>query len=320
MAASDFLGEMEAAGITPNRVTFQHLVGMYCLEGNIAGATTILEHMKAQDMAINESVFVSLLKGHCANNDADSVSATLDVMASSGLSLGAETFTAMATSYGRSGNWAKVEEIMERAAEEDVKLDDGDIFSIILACSHGGLIKESESLVPKLPRKRGFFQEMRNHIPQLAMSGNVKLAVEIYISLENKEGTDKEGHGMFVVGSVVRSGCSVEEVLEAVKIMENAGYHSSIQYLVQEAAYHWSKEKCDQMVEVFKQENSGVELELSRDLVFRFLRGTFNQNPDVEKMMACLNNLHHMKVEVPNAFISNDLMNQLINIDQFRKH
>merc|ERR1719369_72080 len=64
VSAPDFVAEMEAAGITPNRVTFQHLVGLYCMEGNIMGATTILEHMKAQDMPISEAVFISLLKGH----------------------------------------------------------------------------------------------------------------------------------------------------------------------------------------------------------------------------------------------------------------
>ena len=46
VAASDFLQEMEEAQIVPNRVTFQHLVGLYCQGGNITGATTVLEHMK----------------------------------------------------------------------------------------------------------------------------------------------------------------------------------------------------------------------------------------------------------------------------------
>ena len=168
METSDFLAEMEAAGISPNRVTFQHLVGMYCMKGNIAEANTILEHMKSQDMAINEAVFISLLKGHCTNNDSDSVSATQQVMSSSGLSLGVDTYTAMACSYGRAGNWAKVEEVLGKADEEGVRLDDGDIFSTMVACSQGGLYKEAESLVTKLPKKRGFFQGMRNHFPQLA--------------------------------------------------------------------------------------------------------------------------------------------------------
>ena len=52
---SDFLAMMELKGIEPNRVTFQHMLGHYCLDGNITGATTILEHMKTQDMAINEA-------------------------------------------------------------------------------------------------------------------------------------------------------------------------------------------------------------------------------------------------------------------------
>ena len=52
---------------------------MYCLEGNITGATTILEHMKEEEMAINENVFHSLLMGHCINRDKESVMETLQV-------------------------------------------------------------------------------------------------------------------------------------------------------------------------------------------------------------------------------------------------
>ncbi len=54
-------------------------LGMYCLEGNITGATTILEHMKEEEMAINENVFHSLLMGHCINRDKESVMETLQV-------------------------------------------------------------------------------------------------------------------------------------------------------------------------------------------------------------------------------------------------
>ena len=73
MSAPEFLAEIEAAGIAPNRVTFQHLLALYCMEGNTVGATTILEHIKAQNMTISEAVFISLLKCHCANNDTESV-------------------------------------------------------------------------------------------------------------------------------------------------------------------------------------------------------------------------------------------------------
>ena len=50
-------------GITPNRVTYQHLIARFCNMGDIAGATTILEFMKQKDMSINESVFNSLITG-----------------------------------------------------------------------------------------------------------------------------------------------------------------------------------------------------------------------------------------------------------------
>ena len=56
----------------------------------------------------------------------------------------------------------------------------------------------------KLPKKRGFFQEVRNCVPQLALNGNVDAAVDLYVGLKNRDGFEKEGQGMFVVSSITR--------------------------------------------------------------------------------------------------------------------
>jgi len=314
VSAPEFLAQMENAGITPNRVTFQHLVGLYCVEGNIMGATTILEHMKAQDMPISEAVFISLLKGHCANNDTELVSSTLELMSSSGLSLGVETYLAMACSYGKVGNWSKVEEVLSKADNESVKFDDGDILSIILACSKGGLHEEAHSLVSKLPKKRGYYQMLINHLPQLAMSGNVKTAVDLYLTLENK-GTESRGQmGKFMVAPLVKSGVSDVDILQAVNKMEEAGYTTSSQLLVQEAAYAWSQEKCLKLIENIKKEKDG-ELNFERDGILRFLRFRWNDEKDTEKMFDCLNNLHSMGLFVPFTFVENDLLPTMLNLD-----
>merc|ERR1719431_1604253 len=129
-------------------------------------------------MAINEAVFLSLLRGHCVNNDSESVDAILKVMVNSGLLMGAEILTVMAVGYGKAGNWAKVEEVLEKFKNEDVMLDDGDVFNIITACCQGGLADHASSLIPMLPKKAGYFQEMRNALPQIIRTGAVDLAME----------------------------------------------------------------------------------------------------------------------------------------------
>ena len=49
------------------------------MEGNISGATTVLEQMKEEDMAINESVFHALLMGHGINKDKEMVEEMMEV-------------------------------------------------------------------------------------------------------------------------------------------------------------------------------------------------------------------------------------------------
>lgn len=63
-APTDFLAEIEAKGIEPNRVTYQRLITRYCQQGDIEGATRILEFMRGKSLPVNENVFNSLILGH----------------------------------------------------------------------------------------------------------------------------------------------------------------------------------------------------------------------------------------------------------------
>lgn len=60
----DFLTELESKGIEPNRVTYQRLIARYCQEGDIDGATKILQYMREKQMSVNENVFNTLIMGH----------------------------------------------------------------------------------------------------------------------------------------------------------------------------------------------------------------------------------------------------------------
>lgn len=61
---TDFLAEIESKSIEPNRVTYQRLIARYCQQGDIDGATRILEYMRAKNLPVNEAVFNSLILGH----------------------------------------------------------------------------------------------------------------------------------------------------------------------------------------------------------------------------------------------------------------
>lgn len=61
---TEFLQELSNKGLEPNRVTYQRLIARYCLEGDIDGATTILQHMKEKQLPINEQIINALIEGH----------------------------------------------------------------------------------------------------------------------------------------------------------------------------------------------------------------------------------------------------------------
>jgi len=64
---TEFLENLEKKDISPNRVTFQHLITGYCQNGDIAGASRILEYMRDKQLPINKIVFNALVMGHSQN-------------------------------------------------------------------------------------------------------------------------------------------------------------------------------------------------------------------------------------------------------------
>ena len=297
-------------------------------QGDIAGATTILQHMKQQDLAINEAVFHSLLSAHAANRDPDSVTATLDVMAGSGLPIGAEgdfkllpikcwcsdrtvcsAYTVMISSYGLSGQWDMVSKTLEQAEVEGVKWNDADILAIILACTEGGLADQANTLLPLLPKHRGYFQEIRNFVPQLALNGNIRAAVELYTNLKNRDNFDKEGQARFLVNSVSKANVDVGQIFECVRRLEEDGFTSARQFLIQEAAYNWSEERCVQLAEFLDRENNNVQF--NKDVFYKFMRlGSSKENhkQDANIMLNFLKNLHILKVKIPEQIIASDVI------------
>ena len=325
VAASDFLQEMEEAQIVPNRVTFQHLIGLYCQGGNITGATTVLEHMKEEGMAINEAIFLSLLTGHCLKLDHDSVNSTLGVMAASGLILGPETYAVAAATYGQAGDWAKVEEMLKKAEEAEVVLDDGDYLHIMVGCAKGGLKQQAqEHLIPKLPKKTGFFQEMRNVLPQLIHSGAVEAALELYLGTPDtfaggRGNNDRSEQGAFLSAAIVRSSFAPEEAMKVVEQMKEHGYTRAMEHLIENAVKHGDKQYCESLGSFLKEKDLHPQKNMTPRETYMFLRRTVQtvqtSYSGMPRVIARLQNFQALGFSVPQGVLSNDIIPHMIDLE-----
>ena len=62
---------MRKHGAAPNKETYQCLISRHCQEGDIEGASKVLQLMKNQGIKINENMFNSLILGHREAGEAD---------------------------------------------------------------------------------------------------------------------------------------------------------------------------------------------------------------------------------------------------------
>ncbi|KAG4079721.1 hypothetical protein HA402_006754 [Bradysia odoriphaga] len=102
---TEFLADLEAKGIEPNRVTYQSLISRYCQEGDMDGATKTLEFM----LPINENVFSSMIMGHSEAGDIEAAIGILPVMREAGMKPSSDTYTNLLCAYAKHG---KMDEIL----------------------------------------------------------------------------------------------------------------------------------------------------------------------------------------------------------------
>ena len=60
---SDKIGRVSVKPVTPDKETFQRLISRHCQEGNIDGASKVLQMMKTQGIKVNENIFNALILG-----------------------------------------------------------------------------------------------------------------------------------------------------------------------------------------------------------------------------------------------------------------
>ena len=76
---------------------------------------------------------------------------------------------------------------MSKTESSDVVIDDHTYFRLILELVKAGHVDYAKEVVDKLPRKTGFFQEMRNVVPQLIFEGHPDFAFEIFSNAQKEQ-------------------------------------------------------------------------------------------------------------------------------------
>ncbi|KAK8774577.1 hypothetical protein V5799_010889 [Amblyomma americanum] len=192
---STFLATMEAANVQPNRVTYQRLIHRYCQQGDIAGASKILEHMKSQDLAINEKVFNSLVLGHCRAGDTESAWNVLEVMR----------------------NVGQEADRVEAFLPDDLLLD----VARVLACAgHQDML---DMMLERTRRLAGYTQDCINVCLELLAQGQDEVAYRLLLSIDPPR---NEIHGNFFVSQMVRRRLPLERILHYCKDLQSRGLNS----------------------------------------------------------------------------------------------
>ena len=220
---SEFLANMEKHGIEANRVTFQHMIAKFCSLGDIQGATTILEHMKEQRLPINENVFHSLIVGHARAGDFEEAKKVMTIMVESGVDVDIDTRMVFVLELAKAGEDYQKE--LDNIKEQGLTLTDHEYFKLIVLLLKKGNKNEAANIASTLPKKRGFFQEMRNFIPAMISSGELELPFKILeefsfptsLGSEGHPDSNKEDHGLFFLQSMIKNEYDPKSLIEYAK-------------------------------------------------------------------------------------------------------
>ncbi len=323
---TDFLAWMEEQRVAPNRATYRYLMARCCAKGDIVAATTILEQMKQESMPANEFIFHSLISGHCISRDLESAKAAVNIMRESGLLVGGDTFLAYLSGMVRGGyEWEEVSGALDAGlggtdANDRLELDDHALFQLILELARIGKVDAARELIPRLPKKSGFFQEMRNIVPQLIFADAADLAFEIFSSTKiqpfsgRTDGDDNNDtsrdHGTFFLRAMVKTDQSAERIVEVLKSMQDRGINSQCVARVIEACMEYDKLELGDKIRRHALEVLGPDCVHPGDFD-RFMRGMSSRIQSEKEMVDFMSRFNAIGMRVQHSTIANAIIPKL---------
>ncbi|XP_037819162.1 leucine-rich PPR motif-containing protein, mitochondrial [Lucilia sericata] len=234
---TDFLAEIESKSIEPNRVTYQRLIARYCQQGDIDGATRILEYMRGKNLAVNEAVFNSLILGHSQANDMESAKGILGVMKQAGLEPSADTYTTLLCCFGRHGDIESINTTLAECEKKEILLLDKDLLDVIFHLTVNGHGDKIDSLLTKFHMSTGFNQDCVNTILRLTNKGfeDVCLKLLRIMPRGNRPDGQSVDVGIFFIRQLVKANRPVEKILSICKTLQDEGLNSKALLIATEA-------------------------------------------------------------------------------------
>ncbi|GFT01339.1 leucine-rich PPR motif-containing protein, mitochondrial [Nephila pilipes] len=231
-SALDFLTSMDNSKVEPNKITYLLLMQTFCKQGDLNGASEILQCLKEKGIAINVSVFNLLIIGHMKANDFLGAKELLEVMKSSGLSPNAESYANLACGYAANGNVEGLKSTLQDAKENHIVFSNEDFLSLITSLSsavNSGLVNELTEMLQNIHDWR---PEIMNAVMELIHKGSDESAFTLLLTVANPKNSCAND---FVI-QLIKCETSVDKVVEYCKKILDAGIHNYIFMNAQKAA------------------------------------------------------------------------------------
>ncbi|KAL0881103.1 hypothetical protein ABMA27_002225 [Loxostege sticticalis] len=257
---AQFLEELENKGIQPNRVTYQRLMWRYCQEGDVEGATKVLEKMRELNFPVSEPVLNALVMGHAFHGDTDGAKAVLETMAGAGLQPTNHTYTLLACGYAKKGDIDGVKEIIKLANEKDAYITDKDVLDIIEQLSLGGHGDKVDHLFGYLEKNVGYNQDVCNLVLKLLNKGQIETAKAVMKTMPKSTTIDDtKFKGAFFVKQLLRINVDSEKIIQICKEVQQENLVPSALYIATETALQLGKTELAQ--KLFKEmQKEGMEI------------------------------------------------------------
>ncbi|XP_059618257.1 leucine-rich PPR motif-containing protein, mitochondrial [Phlebotomus argentipes] len=225
---TEFLSDLEAKGVEPNRVTYQRLIARYCQEGDIEGATRILEFMREKQLPVNENVFNALILGHSQADDMESAVGILNVMQQAGLEPSADTYTTLLCGYAKKGDVEAIKKTLAECEKKEIFLLDKDILDVLYALTVSGHGKDADALLSCVRKSVGYNQDAVNTILRLTNRGEDEVALKILRTMPRnvKANGDVSDTGNFFIRQMVKAKLPVARILTVCNNIQEEGLNS----------------------------------------------------------------------------------------------